>query len=247
MIFRLQNNVPEVYVDKSMDFQLFTRIFDLAFNSTKHSINTTSRIASTMECDESTLPLLAYKLGFFENTNLTHKQLRLLLSAFPSIIHNKGTYKAVEQVVHLFSRLNDSTGTVQGPMDYTFQLVFYPAINNTDLLIVLLKYILPTGYDIQYIAANTSEEFTVVGITSDITAGLFDMNYYPRFNGIVPGDDTDVDEINNKVLNNDIKYTNGVDTNDNPIYVEDMGDLRKTAFFNSAKEESTSWVQTQQN
>ena len=103
MIFRLQNNVPEVYVDKSMDFQLFTRIFDLAFNSTKHSINTVNRLSNTMDCDETTLPLLAYKLGFFENTNLTHKQMRLLLSAFPTIIHNKGTYRAVEQVVHLLA------------------------------------------------------------------------------------------------------------------------------------------------
>ena len=141
MIFRLQNNVPEVYVDKSMDFQLFTRIFDLAFNSTKYSINTISRIPNTVDCDETTLPLLAYKLGFFENTNLTHKQLRLLLSAFPTIIHNKGTFRAVEQVVYLFSRLNDSKGTVQGPMNYTFQLVFYPAITNMDLLITLLKMV----------------------------------------------------------------------------------------------------------
>ena len=34
-MFRIQDNVPEVYVEESRDFQLFSRIYDFAFQSCK--------------------------------------------------------------------------------------------------------------------------------------------------------------------------------------------------------------------
>ena len=45
-MFRLQNNVPEVYVDKSRDFQLFCRLYDSCFGGVKFSIDSMSRLTN---------------------------------------------------------------------------------------------------------------------------------------------------------------------------------------------------------
>lgn len=38
-MFRIQDNVPEVYINESRDFQLISRLYDILFSGTKYDID----------------------------------------------------------------------------------------------------------------------------------------------------------------------------------------------------------------
>ena len=57
-LFRLQNNVPSVYVNSSRDFQLLCRLYDAAFNNVMFDADSISDITNTDRCSARVLPLL---------------------------------------------------------------------------------------------------------------------------------------------------------------------------------------------
>lgn len=167
-MFRVQNNVPEVYPDKSRDFQMFCRLFDVAFSSVKQSIDTMENITDTMSCDAVLLPLLKDKLGFFSAFELSDTELRYVLQAFPAIIRYKGSQQAITYITNLYSRLVSaisSAAEVQLRVDngnYVLEVSSEKAIVKTQLLFELLKYVLPTGYIIDYFVTeyqNSESQF----------------------------------------------------------------------------------------
>ena len=104
-MFRVENNVPDIYVNESRDFQLIARLYDLAIQSSRFSIDSLVYASDTMKCNEQLLPLLATKLGIFDNLKLTDLQYRQILSAFPYIIRYKGSPTAIQLVLRLFGRM----------------------------------------------------------------------------------------------------------------------------------------------
>ena len=81
-MFLVENNVPDVYVQESRDFQLFSRLYDLVFQSSRFSIDSIPYASDTMHCNDALLPLIATKVGFFTDVNLTNYSHRKVLSAF---------------------------------------------------------------------------------------------------------------------------------------------------------------------
>ena len=153
-MFRTQNLVPEVYPDQSRDFQLFCRVFDFVFNSTKHSIDSMNRLSSTEKCDSRVLPLLRTKVGFFSDVDLNDEDLRKVLSSFPHIVKYKGSRRSIDYIVNLYSRLVSSSGTyidvrISNP-DYIIEVFSDTPIQKTELLVDLLQYVIPTGYIVDY-------------------------------------------------------------------------------------------------
>ena len=155
-MFRLQNNVPEVYPEKSRDFQIFCRLFDASFNSVKQSIDSMELITDTMACDSVLLPLLKDKLGFYSSLDLGDKELRYILDAFPVLMRYKGSQRAIDYVTNLYSRIVSSIST-SAPIqvnvennNYVIEVSSTQAVVRSDLLFELLNYILPTGYLIDY-------------------------------------------------------------------------------------------------
>ena len=69
-MFLVRDNVPEVYIQESRDFQLFSELYDLAIQSSRFSIDSLEEATSSMYCNSSILPLLATKVGLFEELNL---------------------------------------------------------------------------------------------------------------------------------------------------------------------------------
>ena len=57
-IFRLQENVPDVYARKSRDFQLLCNVFDILQGGIKYDIDTITSVVDTRYCSERLLPLL---------------------------------------------------------------------------------------------------------------------------------------------------------------------------------------------
>lgn len=63
-IFRLQNNVPDIYVNESRDFQVFCRLVDLYFATTKNGADGVLKTLSATTCSDNLLQLLQSKVGY---------------------------------------------------------------------------------------------------------------------------------------------------------------------------------------
>lgn len=101
-IFRIENNVPDVYVNNSRDFQLLARLKTVLVAAIKHDINSIRFLSNTTYCRDSQLENLSTKLGFFHNTTLNSDVLRTVLQAFPYLVRRKGTKQAIEQTINCF-------------------------------------------------------------------------------------------------------------------------------------------------
>ena len=60
-IFRLQSNVPEIYINESRDFQLLCRLYDCVLGGVKLDIDTLENIIDTRSCNSILLQLLELK------------------------------------------------------------------------------------------------------------------------------------------------------------------------------------------
>lgn len=107
-IFRLQNNVPDVYVNKSRDFQIFCRLVDLYFATTKNGADGVLKTLSATTCPDGLLQLLRSKVGYVSyDVTVYSEQLRKILDVFPYLIKQKGTYAGIYKTVGLFLRINN--------------------------------------------------------------------------------------------------------------------------------------------
>lgn len=153
-MFRVQNNVPEVYVNDSRDFQLLSRIYDVVFAGVKYNIDSLRHTANTGEINSQLLPLLAYKLGFFTHTDISSENLRHILQIFPSIVHKKGTLQAVKETLNLWFRINNLPSRkikiYKDPEKHCITVDLESDSFDTTLLDELFAFILPAGYYIEY-------------------------------------------------------------------------------------------------
>lgn len=209
-MFRLQDNVPEVYVQESRDFQLFCNLYDSIFGGVKFDIDSLQYISNTKQCNGKTLELLKTKLGLFDDLELSDNDLRLVLQAFPTIIRYKGSKRALKYILYLFQRIlhnttetpiievvNSTEGTTSTKEPYSINITFANQDLDDKLLLTLLKYVLPTGYAVNYnITSNAISESTikfqdeVIIKPSDIDDNII-LNTAPAIND----SDTDVDEL----------------------------------------------------
>lgn len=183
-MFRVEQNVPDVYVNESRDFQLYSRLYDLVFQSARFSIDSMEQVSDTMRCNDKLLPLIATKVGFFTDLNLTNKSDRQLLSAFPYIVRYKGSLKGIELVAHLFERIMNVKVEVESNSDdrnrVTLKFHDYPP--NVSLLYALLNYIRPTGLFVDY-AIISDLPATTSGIDVSDTVKVRTMLEYSEESG----------------------------------------------------------------
>lgn len=166
-MIKIRNNVPDVYVRKSRDFQLLCNVFDCMNMAVKFDIDSIDNLTNTALCNENVLPLLQNNLGFFTNLNLTGKDLRTILKSFPYLIRNKGTVTGIKQAIQLFLKVVDTdratnieiinNKTHRTALNYNItDLLYVVNINiknniiDTTILTEILKYIIPAGYAIKY-------------------------------------------------------------------------------------------------
>lgn len=189
-MFRLQDNVPEIYVQESRDFQLFTRLYDSVFGGVKFSIDSLQYAANTKECDNSLLELLKTKLGLYTDLQISDTELRYVLEAFPLIMRYKGSYRAIKYVLNLFQRITKDSDTnytctiinkdtavdklteeellTYIPLDYTIQFRFSQSQKHDALLMELIKLVVPTGYDVSYIVSDFEDSRSIINIHSKV-------------------------------------------------------------------------------
>ena len=191
-MFKTRDNVPEIYVDKSRDFQLLCRLKDLIQGGVKYNIDSLRHTSNTLEINNTLLPLLKSKLGFFEQDELDETQLRYLLNAFPYIVRNKGSKRGIEYAVYLWFRMYQLRGEL---LDINIDNDNYEIIisietlpTSTAILDAVFKYILPTGYIVTYNFAKSYESKAEYTFNDNVKIEA-------------------IDPTENSILNTEIQYT----------------------------------------
>lgn len=168
MLFKLEENVPDVYVEMSRDFQLLCRVYDIFVNS---NIITQSKIRQQLnieQIDDKLLKLLAGRLGFNSDNYIPTEVMRSILLQFPFMIKNKGTKVGIEQaiksVIKQTSRVNSvyvSDITIAtGEIKVTVESDDASAVDMSYLSNVL-KYVVPVGYTVNVAVSQTSANTAV--------------------------------------------------------------------------------------
>lgn len=161
-LIRTQNNVPDVYVNASRDFQLMCRLYDILINDVKYDTEAIKSIINTFMCNTRLLELLQTKLGFFTKSTISDEDLRYVLCAFPDIIKHKGSRQAIEEAVIVFLKLNhinsdfdiEITTIPQSNSSappYSIRVGIEGAVRDTHILDEIFRYILPAGFIFEYI------------------------------------------------------------------------------------------------
>lgn len=167
-MFRVQDNVPEFYVNQSRDFQLFCRLYDLVFTGVRYSIDSMEYLTHNKQSNVEISELLQTKLGMFRSVDISDKELKYLLDAFPYIIRNKGNTLAIESVIRVFQRItavptaNFSINYTKFNEDYTITIDVSNSVKYVALIRDMLEYVVPTGYLISVTNVDISPNETAV-------------------------------------------------------------------------------------
>lgn len=154
-MFRLQENVPEIYTKASRDFQLFCRTYDILTNAIRYSIKSTDYLLNPLMISDKMLPLLATRVGFFPKSDYNTYALRLIISAFPYMMKYKGSKKGIEIALYTILKAeenykNSIVRVINDKENNRYEIHIYTekAIINENLLRDVLSYILPIGYEL---------------------------------------------------------------------------------------------------
>lgn len=203
MFIKMQDNVPETYINQSRDFQLLCRLYDVVMNGVKFNIDAVGSITDNEKIQSNLLSLLQTKVGFFEKY-ATDDNLRYILDAFPYIMKNKGSLKAVEQTLNVYLKMNHINTPVQifaNTNNRTVQIIVKSSVVlDTKLINDVMNYILPTGYTVEYhFVVDMSTSPVVTNVTQKVKKYKL-----TRYNSVVRGDTISGDDAN--------IFANAVDT-----------------------------------
>ena len=144
-----QNNVPQVYVEESRDFQLIGRIIETIINANIYNNNSILSTLDAKKINERLLELLATKVGFYHKHNIDVKVLRYIISAFPYIIKYKGSKKGIESAINVILKIEQPMEPPEINIDninYSINIYTNKKLVNKDALSDILEYIVPVGY-----------------------------------------------------------------------------------------------------
>lgn len=238
-LIRTQDNVPDVYVRESRDFQLLCRLYDCVVNGAKLSADEIQYLIDTKFCTARLLQLLQTKLGFFTTHDITDDELRIVLEAFPIIMKNKGSLKAIEQALyvylkamHLNTNINITVINKDPNTPYTIRIGIQSSWRDTTILDEIFRYILPTGYVFEYVFYTSLEGDTkivdtpqanVLYVNDTVDAQLrSDDNSYENpipnrmINTVAMTEiiSSDCDETGESMPESGVLITEGIDTTD---------------------------------
>ena len=168
MLFKLEENVPDIYVEMSRDFQLLCRVYDIFVNS---NIITQSKIRQQLnieQIDDKLLKLLAGRLGFNSDNYIPTEVMRSILLQFPFMIKNKGTKVGIEQAIKSVIKQTSKVNSVYvsditiatGEIKVTVESDDASAVDMSYLSNVL-KYVVPVGYTVNVAVSQTSANTAV--------------------------------------------------------------------------------------
>lgn len=147
-MIRVKNLTPEVYYNKSRDFQYIGRIFDVVINYIQTNTNNIYNIPLSKNMDKRYLDLLALTLGLKLEHNYNLEQLYAVCTVFEEALRNKGNLKSIQLITDALLKLQNSESTMVPEFDAatsTLKLYLPLSLQDNQLLNDLLDYIIPAG------------------------------------------------------------------------------------------------------
>lgn len=155
MAFKLENNVPEYYPERSRDFQLLCRVLNVFLAA---SMEQAAHVVDSWEveqADEKLLPLIARKLGCVEGSYFPPKILRNLCRSYPNILRWKGTERALKELAYAVLSANQAVSRLTIDRDQYSDIICWHIISDAQsvgdeiYISKLLPYILPAGVEVR--------------------------------------------------------------------------------------------------
>lgn len=162
-MFRIQDNVPQIYINESRDFQLISRLYDVLYSSSKYDIDSMVNILDATLVRDNLLQLMCTRIGFFPTTNIDANVLKYIIASFPYIVRNKGTQVGVEYAINAILKAESNPQSVGKPHivvqnaisddlseQDSYCITIYTTIDiyNKKALDEIMRYVLPIG--VQY-------------------------------------------------------------------------------------------------
>lgn len=157
-MIKLHDMTPEVYYQKSRDFQFIGRLFDLILNYTKTNADIVNTLPMVENADSKLIDLLTMTLGFKSKHNYNIKQLTALCSAFTYILRNKGSRIAIETACQVLFNAEGIENPVSVEAKGNTLIIAVPeTLSDLNLLKDLLTYIVPAGTSVNIIKASVTK------------------------------------------------------------------------------------------
>lgn len=201
--------VPSVYYDKSRDFQLLGRTYDIIFNYLKTNIDTIYNNPLSKNSDKSLLDLMTLTLGFKSQHNYNVNQLAAMCSSFMVALKNKGNIQSIRLAIDTLLQAEGISQESISEVDYeNHVLVIYIPTELKDLNLFndLLSYILPAGMSCTLIrqpllGENASTEMVAEDEISYLSkANAISTSTVPQYDGSVEPSDVEPGRIDNSVI-----------------------------------------------
>ncbi len=166
--------VPEVYYNRSRDFQLLGRIYDIVFNYLKTNSEIIESMPYSEDIDDKLVPLISTTLGFKQTHEYNTEQLKVLCSSFSYILRNKGNITAIDTLLKVIANVENTTEpyfyTIDAENPYLLKIYLPINISDTSLLEDILYYILPAGMTyriIKELVIQNKTMLTKMGVSNE--------------------------------------------------------------------------------
>lgn len=235
-VFRMQNNVPQVYVNESRDFQLMGRVMDVIHGGVMFDASSIINLIRPLNIYDSLLIHYATKVGFFPKVDIDAKVLRPILAAFPFAVKNKGSIRGIKYAVASVLRAENI------PSGDTDIIVSIDKNNHQVLIFIqfqmqykyaleeVLKYVIPAGFDFAVVYSKFTDPIYDTYHIDDSMVAFIGKKVYTSGesgeNGHNPSGIRSVSSINNKSASNDVESS---------VYVGDIGSLKPSTATPSPK------------
>lgn len=148
-MIKSKNLVPEVYYNRSRDFQLLGRIYDIIFNYLKTNTEIIDAVPYSEDIDDKLIPLISTTLGFKQTHEYNTQQLKVLCSSFVTILRNKGNLSSIDTLLSILSNVENTKERcyreITDDDPYTLKIYLPLSISDTALFEDMLYYVLPAG------------------------------------------------------------------------------------------------------
>lgn len=169
MDFKLEDNIPNVYIDESRDFQLLCRVLDIYLKGVLNQASYIPYQLNLDKCSEQLLYAIANMQGFVTNKYIPPEILRNICKVFPYCIKRKGTIEAirvaayavlsVDKLIYYVNVTSDSYigDDIETPIldNYIITITCNSQSEYIPYLEELLRFLVPAGWKINYQLLNT--------------------------------------------------------------------------------------------
>ena len=192
-MIKTQYLTPTVYYQRSRDFQLLGRIYDIVFNYIKSGTELVKNLPFDKNTDDSLIELVATTLGLKHGHSYNIAQLRAVCSVFMLALRNKGSILSIQLAIHAIMHAEGMSGEPIIDYDYENKMLnlgLPVELKDLTLLLDVLDYILPAGVSTNVYRANLQSTLDIIDKYSEIGKDNIDNRLITtsRYVGVIPED-----------------------------------------------------------